>query len=107
MSYAKQLREKQARLATQMRAIVDTAKKEDRGLNTEERTSWANMMAQYETNEASINAEEKLVLIETGLGKVAEDDLLPALADAGRDPVTGGRRTVKADNSPHAKAFGK
>ncbi len=38
---AKEMREKRAlTYATQMRALVDAVKKEDRGLNTEERTRW-------------------------------------------------------------------
>jgi HK97 family phage major capsid protein len=108
MAYAKELREKQQRIATQMRAIVDAAKKESRGLSTEERTRWDNMLTDYNLNEASIKVEEQMVEIETSLGKVSELEIIPAFADAGRDRNTGGRRQSKiVDNTPHGKAFGK
>jgi HK97 family phage major capsid protein len=101
MSYAKELREKSARIATQMRALVDTAKKADRGLNTEERTQWNNLLADFEANEASIKAEEMISQIEHDLGTVPGNTLspaVPATRQAGRKPK---------DDSPHAKAFGK
>jgi HK97 family phage major capsid protein len=102
MSYAKALREKSARIATQMRALVDTAKKADRGLNSEERTQWNNLLADFEANEASIKAEEQLVAIEGGLAAVPGDTLVPAFAAR---PSGAGRKSK--DDSPHAKAFGK
>jgi HK97 family phage major capsid protein len=108
MAYAKELREKQQRVATQMRAIVDAAKKESRGLTTEERTRWENMLADYSLNEASIKVEEQMIEIETGLGKVAKLEIVPAFADTGRDANVGGRRRSKiVDNTPHGKAFAK
>jgi HK97 family phage major capsid protein len=107
MSYAKELREKQARVATQMRALVDGAKKLGRGLNTEERTQWSNMVADFDGNEATIKAEERLEGIETDLAAVPESRVVPTIADRGADPNTGGRKTAKADDSPHGKAFTK
>jgi HK97 family phage major capsid protein len=115
MAYAKELREAQARLATQMRAMIETAKKDKRGFTNEERTAWAKMVDETESNEATIKAEEQLVVLDTRLGKIAEDDLLPAFADASLDPdpeapAAGQRRFSgkhKKDNSPHAKAFAK
>jgi HK97 family phage major capsid protein len=100
MSYAKQLREKKARLATQMRAIVDAAKKEDRGLNTEERTSWDKMCDEAEKLSASIEAVEKTDKLEAELA-IVDDDKIVVLSP---DRATGGK---KIDDSPHAKAFGK
>jgi HK97 family phage major capsid protein len=109
MSYAKELRQKQARLATQMRALVDTAKKADRGLNTEERTQWQNMLTEFDANEETIKAEERIVSIETGLGSIPEDQLVPAFAaDQPVDPRFSTRpRGRQKDNSPHGKAFAK
>jgi HK97 family phage major capsid protein len=106
MSYAKQLREKQARLATQMRALVDSAKKADRGLNTEERTQWEKLVAEFDSNEATIKAEESSAKIETSLGSIPEDELAPALAEAA-GTGRGGRKGAKKDVTPHSKAFGK
>ena len=112
MSYAKQLREKQARLATQMRALVDSAKKADRGLNTEERTQWQNFVTDFEANEETIKAEEMIGKIETSLGSIAEDEIVPAFADMplDRDPnrilSRRGRKPI-ADATPHGKAFAK
>jgi HK97 family phage major capsid protein len=107
MSYAKQLREKQAALATKMRALVDTAKKADRGLNTEERTQWQNMITEFDANEESIKTEERLVKIETGLGSIPEDEIAPAFADVPVDRNLSTRRGGKKDLSPHGKAFSK
>jgi HK97 family phage major capsid protein len=103
----KTLQEKRARLATQMRAMVDAAKKEDRGFSTEDRTAWDRMTDEVAGVDALIEAENKVVSIETSLGKIDETDIIPAFADAGIDAGTGGRRGKKIDNSPHAKAFGK
>jgi HK97 family phage major capsid protein len=112
MSYAKQLREKQARLATQMRALVDSAKKADRGLNTEERSQWTNFVNDFEANEATIKAEEQVTRFETALGSIPENDLVPAFADvpverdASRMLSRRGRKPI-ADHTPHGKAFAK
>lgn len=107
MSYAKNLREKQARIAAQMRATVDRAKKDDRGLNTEERTQWQNMVTEFNTVEDSIKADEQLAKIETSLGAIPEDELIPAFADRGPDRNSGGRKLAKRDETPHGKAFAK
>jgi HK97 family phage major capsid protein len=112
MSYAKLLREKQARLATQMRALVDSAKKADRGLNTEERTQWHNFVTDFEANEETIKAEERIATIETSLGSIPEDEIVPAFADVPAERDTNkmlsrrGRKPI-ADNTPHGKAFAK
>ncbi len=100
MTYADQLREKLARNATAMRAMVDTAKNESRGLNTEERTRWDNMVAEHETIEASIKAAEQIDTIETGLAKPQSSTVQPFRSDG----ATGGK---KRDDSPHAQAFSK
>lgn len=100
MSYAKQLREKQARLATQMRGLVDAAKKEDRGLNTEERTRWDNMVAEHESLNASVEAAEKTDEIEAQLATVPADKIAILRPDA----ATGGKAI---DDTPHAKAFAR
>lgn len=107
MSYAKAVREKQARLATQMRALVDSAKKADRGLNTEERTQWANMLTEFDANEAAIKADEQVTTIETGLGSIPEDQVAPAFANVPADRKPNARRGAKRDDSPHGKAFAK
>jgi HK97 family phage major capsid protein len=106
MSYAKDLREKQARLATKMRALVDAAKSADRGLNTEERTQWDNLIAEFNANEATIKAEEMIGKIETDLATVRGDELVPAFA--GAQPAASGARGKKPkDDTPHGKAFAK
>lgn len=110
MSYAKQLREKQARLATQMRALVDTARKADRGLNTEERTQWQNMVTEFDANEETIKADERVVTIETRLGAIPEDELAPAFAGAPAPTAPAALATRRGgikDESPHGKAFAK
>lgn len=98
----KQMQEKLARLATQMRALRDTAKKENRGLKTEERTQWDNLIADFESTEEMLKAEEKLDGIDAALKTVPEDKIVPF--PSAHDGATGGK---KKDESPHAKAFSK
>jgi len=103
MTYANQLREKLARNATAMRALLDVAKKNDRGLTTDEKTQWQNMVTECEGIEESIKAAEKMDSIEAGLNQPQDDKILafPGV----RDNATGDRK--QKDDSPHAKAFGK
>jgi HK97 family phage major capsid protein len=103
MSYAIELRQKQGRLATQMRTLVDSAKKAARGLNTEERTRWAKMLAEFDENEASITASERLDGIENSLATVPYDNITPDFS--GR--AIGGSRKTQKDESPHGQAFAK
>ena len=111
MSYAKALRESQARLATQMRALLNKAKGESRGLNTEERTQWQNLVTEFDANDLTIKADEQTVQYETALGSIPENELIPAFADVpiDRNPAraSGRRGEKRLDNSPHAKAFTK
>ena len=58
--YAKQLRENLARLANDMRAIVDTAKNDKaRGLSSEEREKFHALETEYSGIEDSIKVAEK------------------------------------------------
>jgi len=101
---AKESRDKRARLATQMRALLDTVKAESRGLNTEERTRWNKMTDEIDSIDALLAAEEKITTIETSLGKIDEVDIVPAFAEVA---ASRSGRTRKPDNSPHAHAFRK
>jgi HK97 family phage major capsid protein len=105
MSNMNALREKRNRVATQMRALLDAVKKDDRGLNTEERTRWNAMTDEVNGIDATIEAEQNLVRIETSLGKIDETDIAPVFEEV-RNSRTGRVGRVK-DNSPHALAFRK
>lgn len=106
MTYAKQLRENQARLATSMRALVDTAKKASRGLSSDERTQWENMTAEFENNEKSIAIAEKQDQIESSLATVPADALVPTFQGA-IPPARSPRGGKAKDDTPHGKAFAK
>ncbi len=56
----KELREKLAALATQMREMHATAEKEDRGFTTDEQEKWAKMLADFESLEGRIKAAEQV-----------------------------------------------
>lgn len=56
----KELREKLASLAKQMRDIYDAAESEDRGFSADDTQQWNNLLAEYEGVEARIAAAEKM-----------------------------------------------
>jgi HK97 family phage major capsid protein len=70
----KQLREKFAKIATDMRAMHKLAEDEDRGFTAEERTKWDAMLADYEETELRIKDAERVAKMEA----VPEDRALPA-----------------------------
>jgi len=94
----KELREKLARNAAAMRALLDTVKKENRGLNTEERTQWENMTTECNNLEDTIKASENLDKLEGKLAEPQNSKIVPFAAPEGKE---------KANDSAHAKAFSK
>lgn len=56
----KELKEKRASIATQMRALYDNAEKEERGFNADEQTKWAEMEADIESIDQRIATAEGL-----------------------------------------------
>jgi HK97 family phage major capsid protein len=101
----KELREKRNRVATQMRALLNAVKKEDRGLNTEERTRWNAMTEEVDGIDAAIAAEQRLTTIETSLGAIDETEIVPAFDEVRNSRA--GRVGRAKDNTPHALAFRK
>jgi HK97 family phage major capsid protein len=103
MAYAKEMRESLARLAAQMRGIVDKAKNENnRGLTSEEREQFHNLEADYSGLEDSIKIAEKSDSILNHL-KGSEPS---QVADGLRDEF---RTTPKEqrEKTPQDKAFAK
>jgi HK97 family phage major capsid protein len=107
MSFAKLLREKQGRIATQMRTLVDSAKHAGRGLNTEERTQWHNMVAEFDSNEDTIKADEKTEAIEKDLALIQDTRIVPTIVEQERALTTGAIRKRAQDETPHGQAFAK
>ncbi|WP_420239254.1 phage major capsid protein [Telmatobacter bradus] len=100
----KEMQEKRARLATQMRAMVEAVKKDDRGFNTEERSSWNTMTDEVNSLDSLIEAEAAVTKIETSLGALNETEIAPAFAEVAASRAG---RTARVDNSPHMQAFKK
>ena len=74
----KKLRERLAKLATDMRAMHKAAEDEDRGFSVEERESWDAMLAEFEEVEERIKAAEQAErLAKTAVGP----DAIPNLDD--------------------------
>lgn len=59
MKKSKQLREQQARVESQMEALLGKIDAEKRGLNTEERTQWENLVAEHNRFDTEIAAAKK------------------------------------------------
>ena len=58
----KQLREKLAKIATDMRAMHSKAEEEDRGYTPEERAAWDAMLADYEETETRLDEADQTVV---------------------------------------------
>jgi len=100
--YAKEMREGLARLASQMRQIVDKAKTENnRGLTTEEAEQFDRIEKDYSNLEATIARAEKVGSIENDLRKVDPAKIAEAVP-AAFDPSA-----AKDSKDLHAKAFSK
>lgn len=98
--YAKELREKLARLSIDMRAIVATAKQDDnRGLTSEEASKFDAMEAEYAAIEASIKRVERVEEIENDLRGVDRDKIVDQI---GVDP-----NQDKKNKDLHDRAFSK
>jgi len=103
MSYAKQQREKLARQATELRAIVATAKKDgDRGLTSEETVKFDALEADYTATEASIKRAERVESIDKDLRTVAPDQIAAVLGDD-----VYGAEAEKENKKLHNQAFSK
>ncbi len=101
MIYAKDLREKQARLATQMRAIVDGAKNDNnRGLRSDEAEKFDVLETDYTQLSASIERAEKADAIDSQLAAFPANRIDPNLTI---DP----KAARAAADKPHAAAFDK
>jgi HK97 family phage major capsid protein len=102
MSYAKELREKLARLSVELRAVVTTAKNDgNRGLNVDERAKFEALEADYSSVEASIKSSERVDAIENDLRTVDRDQIVDVIAGAG------GEADEKKNKDLHNKAFSK
>jgi HK97 family phage major capsid protein len=95
--YAKEMREGLARIAAQMRVIVDTAKAEDnRGLTSEEAEKFDRIEKDYSNLEATIARAEKVIGIENDLRNVDPAKIAAAVPAAFQKPEAG---------DLHAKSF--
>ena len=92
-------------LALNVVILVDSAKKAGRGLNTEERSQWARMVSEFDSNEATISASERVDSIERSLSTVG-DNIAPTLYHDSERMTIGSRKPPK-DESPHGQAFAK
>lgn len=97
---AKELREKLARLATQMRAKTDLVRKENRVFTSLERTEWDAMVDDFNATEATLKAFD----LESGMSAPQDSNIDPFESDRGDPRMRSGKRK---DDSPHAKAFSK
>jgi HK97 family phage major capsid protein len=98
--YAKVIRDRMAKLAHDMRAIVETAKSQDnRGLTTEEAEKFDAMEVDYSALEASLARAEKSDNLNASL---REQD--PAFNGIGAGAPSSQK---KDDRDPHAVAFSK
>lgn len=126
MKKSQQLREQQARVESQMEALLAKIDAEKRGLNTEERTQWSNMVSEhnrFDTEIAAAKAEEDSAsngdqVIAQMRARIA-DGKRPSNAGKIADIVIDGvpldeyRLTPKAvrarnkafESDPHARAF--
>jgi HK97 family phage major capsid protein len=103
MSYSKELREKKARLATELRAIVATAKKDgDRGLNGDERLKFDKLETEYSALEQQIKDNERVDAIENDLRKVDPDQITAVMGEE-----VYGEEAQKQNKELHNKAFSK
>jgi HK97 family phage major capsid protein len=69
----KELRNKLALVAKQMRDLHETAESEDRGFSAEELQTWNNLLADYESLEKRIEAKERIERLEqTSVGQLGD-----------------------------------
>src|SRR5579859_1282828 len=105
--YAKELREKLARLANDMRAIVDKAKTENnRGLSSEEREKFHALESDYSGIEDSIKLAEKSASILDSLKTVESNEISKGDVSQLRDEFETTPKRAR-DKSPQDKAFSK
>lgn len=103
MSYAKELREKLARLSVELRAIVTTAKNDgNRGLTSAEQEKFHALEADYTATENSIKAQETVDRIEADLRTVPTDRIEAQLGGE-----VYGAEAEKENKKKHNQAFSK
>jgi|ERR1700722_120489 len=111
MAYAKALREQLPRLAAEMTAIIDLAKKENnRGLTSAEREKFHSLETDYTALEDSIAMAEKSASIVDRLAatpgdtvRINESQIDELKAEFRLSPAE--KRRKDYENNPHAKAF--
>lgn len=94
----KELQEKLARLATQMRAKTDLIKKENRVFTSLERTEWDKMVDEFDATEATLKAATRIDDIDDDLTKVPKDKILEFGA-------TDLKLKTERQKDPHWRAF--
>lgn len=100
-SHTKAMREKLARLASDLRAIVAKAKAEnDRGLSSDEREKFDAIEADYTTIEASIARADRVDTIENDLRQVPTDNITAVLGEQ-----VYGAEAEAANKKLHSDAF--
>lgn len=103
MSYAKDLREKQARLSVEMRAIVASAKADNnRGLTGDEQQKFDALETEYSALEQSIKRAERADTISNDLRNVPADNIAAAMGDE-----VYGEEAAKQRKAQHSAAFSK
>ena len=99
----KQMQEKLARLATDLRAIVAAAKKDgDRGLNIDERAKFDALESEYTALEQRIKDEARVDQIENDLRRVDPDQIAAVMGDE-----VYGKEAKERNKELHNKAFSK
>ncbi len=113
MSYAKELRQQMGRVSSDMRALIDGAKAQKRGLTSDERIKWNKMVAEYDSLEASVAAEEKTDDIVDRLSRVSDNGVVDPAAlhratEFARDTMRllpREQREREKAKDPYARAF--
>lgn len=96
----RELQEKLARIATQMRASVDVLKKDNRVRTSLEREEWDKMLVEYDATDGTLKAFERIDDIDDDLTKVPKDKILEF---GHTDP----KLKTERQKDPHWRAFSK
>jgi len=108
MAYAKTLREELGRNSIELQAIIDKAKNENnRGLTSEEREKFNQLIDKHNGLEASIAAAEKSDDIVAKLAANAGNQPSAAQVDQLRDEFRVNPKQRKREQTPNDKAFSK
>jgi len=88
-----ELREKRAKLATEIRRIADLVNNEGRDFTAEEQANWAKLNTDYDANKRALDIAERAEAVR------AEAEASPSHRDVGREDLDG-RRDPHPESEP-------